>query len=226
MTYSSLSAVIDHVQESAWPADMLALTGDLIQDDSRAAYEHLIPLLAPLRLPILAIPGNHDIRALMQSTLPAKEFGYCASMEFGNWLIIGLDSCVKDSAGGHVVADELERLAATAAASAAEHVLVCLHHPPVPVGSRWLDSVGLDNADELLDAMSGSGKVRAAIFGHVHQDVSAQHGAIDIIGTPSTCRQFKPGSDEFEVDDRPPAYRRIELHADGSLTSELQWVEP
>jgi Icc protein len=59
------------------------------------------------------------------------------------------------------------------------------------------------------------------LFGHVHQQYEGEHEGIRIIGTPSTCRQFKPGSDDFALDDEPPAYRRITLNSDGSINSEL-----
>jgi len=92
------------------------------------------------------------------------------------------------------------------------------------MNSRWLDSVGLRNADEFLDAISVSPKVRCALFGHVHQAFESSWANIRIIGTPSTCRQFKVGSDEFALDENPPAYRRISLASDGSIESELIWV--
>ena len=92
------------------------------------------------------------------------------------------------------------------------------------LGSKWLDSVGLSNAREFLDLISSCPAVRGAIFGHAHQAFDDVVNGIHIIGTPSTCRQFKPGSDEFALDDNPPAYRRIKLHGDGSIDSELIWV--
>jgi Icc protein len=112
----------------------------------------------------------------------------------------------------------------TIAASRADHVMVCLHHPPVPMRSKWLDSVGLDNGDEFLARATASGRVRTAICGHVHQDYDAVHEGVRVLATPSTCRQFLPRADEFAVDDRPPAYRRIELGPDGSVDAELIWV--
>ena len=102
--------------------------------------------------------------------------------------------------------------------------MVCLHHPPLTVGSQWLDSVGLQNAAEFLALISRCANVRVAIFGHVHQNVDVLHDSIRIIGTPSTCRQFKPGSDEFALDDNAPAYRRISLAADGTIEEELVWL--
>ena len=45
------------------------------------------------------------------------------------------------------------------------------------------------------------------------------------MATPSTCRQFRPRSDEFATDDKPPSYRRITLRADGTVDTELLWVD-
>jgi Icc protein len=118
----------------------------------------------------------------------------------------------------------MERLEKILQDTAAEHVLICLHHPPLPVGSKWLDQVGLRNGDEFLRLIARRGIVRAAIFGHVHQAFEGSHDSIQIIGTPSTCRQFKVASDEFALDDNPPAYRRISLHAAGRVESELIWL--
>lgn len=224
MTYSSLCAVLDHYRENEWRADYVVVTGDLIQDESAVAYEHFCQQLSALQLPIYCVPGNHDVRALMRAALVEPPFHYCASFEAGDWLVTGIDSCVTGNAGGHLPGAELERLDATIAASAAANIMVCLHHPPVPMGSSWLDTVGLDNGEEFLDRISASGKVRLAIFGHVHQHYDADHGGVRIIATPSTCRQFAQGRDDFAVDDSPPAYRRISLHADGAFEHELVWL--
>jgi Icc protein len=63
------------------------------------------------------------------------------------------------------------------------------------------------------------------LFGHAHQAYDGTHNGIRIYGTPSTCRQFRPGSSSFAVDDRPPAYRRLELAADGTFSTELVWLD-
>lgn len=224
MTYSSLCSVLDHYREHDWRADLVVVTGDLIQDDSAAAYEHFCQLLAALQLPVYCVPGNHDVRALMHDALSEPPFYYCASVEAGDWLITGIDSCVTGIAGGHVAADELSRMDNEIAGSSASNVMVCLHHPPVDMGSKWLDSVGLDNGEEFLSRAAASGKVRLAIFGHVHQPYDAVHSGMSIVGTPSTCRQFAQGSDDFAVDENPPAYRRISLYADGNYDHELVWL--
>jgi len=225
-TRESLESVLAHYRASDWRADRVVVTGDLIQDDSSGAYDRFRELMLPLNLRVHCVPGNHDVPELMQRVCRVPPFSYCAWEEIGNWLIIGLDSFVDGTAGGAVSKAEFERLSETVAASDAAHVLVCLHHPPVAMGSAWLDSVGLANGEQFIAQLAALGRVRAAIFGHVHQAYDAEHEGVRIIATPSTCRQFRPGSDEFAVDDKPPAYRRIELGANGSLHAELIWVTP
>jgi len=224
VTSASLTSVVQHCLASDWPADLVAVTGDLIQDDSAAAYQRFIELIGPLGLPVHCIPGNHDIRDFMRTAVSAPPFYYCDATEIENWLIVGVDSCEAEGAGGAIDAGEYQRLDEAIESSDAEHVMVCLHHPPVKMGSAWLDTVGLDEPEEFFERIAASGKVRLAIFGHVHQEYDSEHHGVQIIGTPSTCAQFKPGSDDFAVDDRPPAYRRITLHADGQFDTELLWV--
>lgn len=225
VTAESLQQVLDHYSAGDWRADRVLVTGDLIQDDSAKAYDRFREFLLPLNMRIHCLPGNHDIRALMQKTCRVPPFSYCAYEEIGDWLLIGLDSCVKNDAGGRISDAELDRLSETIGESRAKHVMVCLHHPPVAMGSAWLDTVGLANGEEFVERMQSSGRVRLAVFGHVHQAYDKKHDGIRIMATPSTCRQFKPRSNEFAVDERPPAYRRITLASDGSFETEIVWVD-
>lgn len=225
VTATSLAAVLAHYRAGDWRADIVVVTGDIVQDDSAQAYVQFRDLVGGLALPVYCVPGNHDVRALMQDAMRAAPFHYCEHVELQGWLVVGIDSCVSDRAGGSVSEAELARLDSIIAASDADNVMICLHHPPIALGSKWLDSVGLDNGAEVLTRFARSGKVRLAVFGHVHQDYEADHNGMRIIATPSTCSQFAAGSDEFAVDDRPPAYRRVELHADGTHGNELIWVE-
>ena len=225
VTYSSLQAVLADYANSDWTADVAVVTGDLIQDDTPEAYGHFRELMEPLQLPVLCLPGNHDVRALMRDALSAAPFSYCEPMERNNWLITLVDSCVSGIAGGAISDEEYRRLDEQLAGTTAANVLVCLHHPPVPMGSKWLDTVGLEDGDAFIERLAASGKVRLAIFGHVHQAYEADHSGVRIIATPSTCRQFARGSVEFAVDDNPPAYRRIELSTDGSFETQLVWLD-
>lgn len=224
VTHETLAEVLAHYRQSGWKADLVAMTGDVIQDDTAAAYDRFIEHFAPLDLPVYCVPGNHDVRPFMRDALSRPPFFYCASVQLGDWLLTGIDSCLKDDAGGRVSDEELSRLGGILNETTAAHVAICLHHPPLQMGSKWLDQVGLKNGMDFLNVITRSGKVRAALFGHVHQAFDEQHETVKIIGTPSTCRQFKPRSDDFALDELPPAYRRVELFPDGEVESELIWV--
>ena len=220
-TATSLQRVLEHYLASDWHADRVFITGDIIQDDTPAAYERFRDLMLPLKLRMHCLPGNHDVRDLMRKVCSVPPFSYCAYEEVHNWLMISLDSCISGEAGGKIAPDELDRLTHTVDSSSAQHVAVFLHHPPVVMGSVWLDSVGLEKGDEFLQHLQSLAKVRLAVFGHAHQAYDGKHSGIRVIGTPSTCRQFMPGSEEFAVDDCPPSYRRITLHSDGHIDDEL-----
>lgn len=225
VTHDSLQRVLDHYRASDWDADRIIVTGDIIQDDSAAAYTRFRDLLLPLNLRVHCVPGNHDNRELMQPVCCVPPFSYCASEELGDWMLIGVDSCVSGGAGGAVSDAEMQRLSDAVSQAAARHILVYLHHPPVTMGSAWLDTVGMANGDDFLDLLRSLDKVRIAAFGHVHQTRDEEQNGLRIIATPSTCRQFMPGSDQFAVDDRPPAYRRITLHDNGSSDTKLIWLD-
>lgn len=189
------------------------------------AYARFRDFLLPLQLRVHCVPGNHDVRDFMKPVCARPPFSYCAYEQVRDWLLVGIDSCIEGEAGGEVSPGEFDRLADIVVGSAARHVMVFLHHPPVPMGSAWLDSVAMQNGDEFLERLRALGRVRAVAFGHVHQAYDDEYEGMRILATPSTCRQFRPGSDKFATDDRPPSYRRISLRADGSVDTELQWVE-
>lgn len=152
-------------------------------------------------------------------------FAYCPVVDHGNWRLICIDSCRAGSDSGFVGDAELVRLSAALDSARDAHCAVLMHHPPVSLGSRWLDAVGLENSEALFEVLDAHERLRLLLFGHAHQNLEAQRGSVRIFGTPSTCGQFKPGADSFTVDDKPPAYRRLELGADGSIESELIWVD-
>ena len=220
-TLQSLAAVCRHFITSKNDADVALVTGDLIQDDSREAYARCREALEALDLPVQLVPGNHDVRELMRAELERPDYDYCAAVRIGNWSIISIDTCVDGEAGGRVSNAELERLSGLLADCADSHVLLCLHHPPVKLGSEWLDSVRLENGEQLLELCARAGNVRAMLFGHAHQEFDETIAGSRLICTPSTCRQFQPGSETFAVDDEPPAYRMLELRDDGTIETEV-----
>ena len=115
----------------------------------------------------------------------------------------------------------MARLEACLEAGAREELfsLVCLHHQPVPVGCAWLDEQMVADAASLFELLGNHPKVRAVLWGHVHQELDQWRDGLRLLCTPSTCVQFLPGQVDFAVDLRPPGYRWLELSPDGSLVT-------
>lgn len=223
-TLPSLEATLASAQQREWPPDAVLATGDLVQDDS-AGYAHFRRLLGALGVPVLCVPGNHDDPEAMRRALDCAPFVIGGAVDLGLWRIVLLDSTIPGSAAGRLSAGSLSALESALAGAPQRHMLVCLHHHPVPMASRWLDRVGLQNAGEFLDIVDRHSNVRGIVWGHVHQSYDALHNGVRLLATPATCAQFLPHSEQFAIDRKPPAYRTLELRADGSIMTEVVWVE-
>ena len=42
-------------------------------------------------------------------------------------------------------------------------------------------------------------QVRAVLWGHVHQEIDRERNGVRLLASPSTCIQFAPGSEDFNV---------------------------
>jgi Icc protein len=224
VTLPSLRATLQAARDDIDHCDAIVVTGDLVQDDP-GGYQHFRTEFSRLGKPVLCVPGNHDDLPAMRAALSLPPFQLGGTYDAGNWRTILLDSTIAGETGGALNGETLVFLEAALAAAAGRHVLVCLHHHPLPMRSRWLDTVGLANADELFALLKRFDSVRGVLFGHVHQALDTQWQGLRMIATPSTCSQFKPLSDEFAVDNQPPAWRTLALHADGRLETTLRWLE-
>lgn len=222
-TASSLREVLDAALAARLPQAVL-VTGDIVQDDP-SGYARFRAILGRLAVPVLCIPGNHDEPEAMVRALEGPPFQIGGTFEAGGWQIVMLDSCDPGHVGGRLTATELERLDRALGRSRA-HALVCLHHHPIDMGSRWLDTIGLANAADFWRIIDAHPQVRAIAWGHVHQAFDGERNGVKLYATPSTGAQFLPLSERYAVDARPPAYRSFELAPKGRILSEVRWVEP
>jgi Icc protein len=205
-------------------ADALLLTGDLVQDDPDG-YGLVREVFGNSSVPVLCLAGNHDLPDQMQAQLNHAPFQVGGELELGRWLIVALNSWKPRSASGRIGPEQMAHLRQVLNSHRNHHVLVCLHHHPIAMHSRWLDQVGLDDADEFMNIVRTHSNVRGVLWGHVHQSLDSFMHGVRFMATPATCAQFVPHSDDFAIDDRPPGYRVLELMADGSIATEVVWLE-
>lgn len=224
-TFDSFATVLDDARSGRLSAtDALLLTGDVVNDEP-GGYAHALSLLQPLGKPVYGIPGNHDRREPMQAAFDHARFQLCGYVDLAHWRLVLLDSVVPDAAHGELSQRELQRLDAALATAGTRHVLIALHHHPVSLASAWLDQVGLGNADAFFAITDRYANVRAICWGHVHQEFEALRRGVRLMSAPSTCVQFQPRADDFAIEQAPPGYRQLTLHARGTIETEVIRVE-
>ena len=224
-TYETLLAVLEHAQQNErWPPSGIVATGDLVQDESRGGYERFKSCFDRFGLPIYCIPGNHDDPELMQTLLTEQPFQFCGEAVLGAWQLVLLSTHLKGEDAGAIGPEHLAALDDYLSGNAERPTMIFMHHQPVPMGSAWLDGVGLLDADGFLRVIERHSHVRAVVWGHVHQALDEQRSNVRFLSTPSTCAQFLPKNKFFALDDKPPGCRWIVLHADGSIDSTVDWL--
>ncbi|MGX2040524.1 3',5'-cyclic-AMP phosphodiesterase [Methylocaldum sp. MU1018] len=221
-TELSFAAVLEAVRHKSRQPDLALLTGDLVQDPCASSYERLQQRLAVLGIPCYCLPGNHDDPRLMSEFLSAGNVHLQPRILLDGWQIVCLDSTISGKPGGRLADDQLHLLENSLAEHPERYALIALHHHPVPSGSRWMDTMVLENADELLAIAQASLRVRGIVFGHVHQAMDEKRGHLRLLASPSTCFQFKPQSPTFALDRVPPGYRWIELYSDGTMDTGIE----
>jgi Icc protein len=220
-TRASLHAVLELIRDDAVRPDLLIASGDLAQDGSVEAYRYLEQCIAGWSCPKSWFPGNHDNRANMAQVVAASG-ALDKVRRIGRWQFVLLDSLVEGKVYGELSAADLELLERTLQSSPDLHTLVCLHHHPILIGSRWLDNIGLRNRDAFMAIVARHANVRALLWGHIHQQIDEQRGALGLYATPSTCIQFLPKSSGFAVENIGPGYRLLRLFDDGLIETSVR----
>ena len=218
----SLGLVLQHLREQRGQSDLMLATGDISNCGSLDSYHRFADLTTGIAQHSLWLPGNHDLPGVMSQACGGE---LQKTLRLGNWLIIMLDSTARGEVGGSFTERELAFLAEQLADTDAEHVLVCLHHHPVECGCDWLDQQLVSNADAFFALLDRSDKVRAVLWGHIHQEIDRLRKGVRLLATPSSCVQFEPGSDDFKLDQNSPGYRWLELYADGRIDTAVSRID-
>jgi 3',5'-cyclic AMP phosphodiesterase CpdA len=173
--------------------DAVLGTGDLTNDGRPEEFERLAELLAPLTVPFLPVPGNHDDRDLVRSTFPDLPW---VDAEHASWVttvcgvrVVGLDSTLPGQPGAAFDADREQWLADVLAAGHDGPTLLALHHPPFATGVGWMDRAGFVGVDRLA-AVLAEHPVDRVLSGHVHRPVTSSIAGIPAQVCPSTVQHI------------------------------------
>lgn len=200
--------------------DVVLVSGDISQDETAASYQHAHRVLSTLECPWFWLGGNHDQQELMRDVKVIHD-----DIDLGAWRLLIVDTCVKGHAHGELGEERLGQLVERLAEDA-RPTLLAMHHPPLAVGSAWLDEIGLKDRDALWEGLSAFPQVKAILCGHIHQAFAGrqvlEHGEVRVYGCPSTTDQFLAGSEGFAIDEASrPGFRIFDLQGEEWLT----WIE-
>ena len=206
--------------------DHLVLSGDIAQSGAQQAYQRVLDKTLDIALQRHWIPGNHDDKQCMSAYAAMQQKVVLESA----WAMVLLDSTSHpDGVGsGSLSASELDFLS-TIDQLDAKHILLFMHHPPIEVGSLWQDEIKLANSDVFWQQLKTLNKVRAISFGHLHQELHLIKQGIELFCTPATAPQFKARQNKPEIEDdvelAKAAFRILNLHSDGSITTQVIRVD-
>jgi Icc protein len=206
-TASALQRCVTALNEFAPKPDLVVISGDLADTPTGEEYEHLKRLLAPLKLPFVSIPGNHDSRELMRAAFSqgyASAFGPLNQrVEVGGVDLVLLDSSVHGKPHGELDAPTLQWLEATLVSATDRPALLFLHHPPFKTGIWHMDRQNLLNASELASVVRRHPRVQLIATGHVHRATLTM-----FTGIPTTICPAPNHAVDLDLDHlREPSFR-------------------
>lgn len=178
--------------------DLVLLSGDLAETGAAEEYDFIAAQIARLTCPVLAVPGNHDVREEMLRKLPR-----CVVEQEGGHLsfvhdefpvrIIGLDTIVPGKVHGELSSQRLSWLDQVLSKQSRKPTLIAMHHPPFLTGLKAMDNYGIKQGlDEFRRIISKHAKsVAAIVCGHAHRMIVANLSGVPVLLAPSTSFPFE-----------------------------------
>jgi 3',5'-cyclic-AMP phosphodiesterase len=231
-TTAALRRAVAHLLALSPRPDVALLTGDLVDSVEPAGYQTLRETLAPLPMPLYAIPGNHDDRGLLREAfapdgyLPADGTFLHYTVERYPLRLIGLDTHRLGEVGGELCAERLAWLAARLEEAPQRPTLIFMHHPPFPTG-LLLDRYGFPGSAELGALIERHPQVLRIVAGHFHRPIQALWHGVQASTCPATAHQLgldlQPDLPRPTVVMEPPA---LQLHLWSAETGVVTHTSP
>ena len=223
-TRELLQDVVQHIIATGETFSHVVITGDHTHDELPESYSAVRQILTPWMDRLWQVPGNHDDRTVLRSVFGDLIRGVgqdriTFTFTAGQWLCLGLDTHVPGTVPGKIEADQIEWIRQQIVLRKPGRVALFMHHPPVDVGSLWMDPIGLSGKELLKKLCEAEDRIQIICCGHVHREFSSQIGNAKVFTTPATGIQFSPEGSVPTFVAAPPGYRIIQLTDDGFSTT-------
>lgn len=197
LSRGGLDAIIDRIQAFDPPIDAVALTGDLADPGTAEDYALLLQPLRRLPMPLLPIPGNHDLRGPMRAAFglpasPSPDGWIQYAVDVGPLRVIALDTLlVPEQPQGQLCAGRLAWAAGALAEAKDRPTLLLMHHPPIPLGIPGMDAMRLlEGAEELASLLRRHPRLVGILCGHYHRPVVASWLGVPLLVAASPALQL------------------------------------
>jgi len=220
--------------------DFIVFTGDLTQDHTEQSYQNFVDCVheCGITLPFYYLAGNHDEPELLNQHFSASPFKSDKEITLQQWQIQLVDS-KSDTPAGYVSKQALIKL--KSAIKQSKHQLLMMHHHPIDVG-YFIDKHGLQNKAEFWQTINAFNNIKAIACGHVHgameltlplsnvsnnlsTDKTKAKYPVTLYTCPATSIQFDPTVNGVGALDTGPGYRTFTLYEDGSLDSDVVYID-
>lgn len=215
--------------------DLLLLSGDLAETGAPEEYDFIAEQLSHAPCPVVAIPGNHDIREEMLRKLPdcvtAQDGGHLSFVHDALPLrVIGLDTIVPGAVNGELCERRLAWLEQTLAAGRGRPTLIAMHHPPVRTGFVAMDNYGIRRGTEAFASIIAkhAADIRAIVSGHVHRMILGNLAGVPVLIAPAASLAFALDLGErpsLNFVEEPPQFLVHTWNAEMGLTSHAAFVD-
>lgn len=180
----NLEAVIEYLNtQLPFEPDFVLHTGDVAFNPEEDAYPVAQNALSKLKYPVYYVRGNHDHPDFMRRYLDNLPEGE-GNLDYDFWIrdfhFVVLDTFGFTATIGILGDVQLEWLASTLDVSAAESIILAVHHLPVITGVECLDErMMIKNYEAFFDVIAPHrDRIRGMFFGHIHRQTQAIHRGI------------------------------------------------
>lgn len=226
-TLGRLRAAVEAVNRLSPSPDLVVMTGDQASDEAEDSYQCLKDVLSSLRFPCHMAMGNHDSRPvfrriMLEESAENPDRHYYTLDRKGHRVIV-LDTLEEGEVAGRLDDGQLDWLERELSSGLPS--VVCMHHPPVPVGVPWMDDLILQETGRFLRICGAAASLRLILCGHVHYAFRMELDHATVLTAPSVGLQFrkepviKADGTRVIATDEPAAFRIVDLDGDDWKTT-------
>lgn len=190
-----LAMAVERLNQETVAPELILATGDMTDNGTPVEMEILLNLLAPLNAPVLALPGNHDVRDTFRGAFDmpwATDDSHLSwTVDVGDVHIIGLDTLMPGTHGGLFDEERQRWLTDALDASGERPTVIAMHHPPFLSGIHWMDSMRLKGLEVFAEIVGRRTNVIRILCGHLHRPLTATIGGVTTTVCPSTIHHVE-----------------------------------